>query len=278
MKLQSLYSLLSINLQPSSMERLHLGLLMNDGKTLIFNYSPARLEVASKLLNANSYRVLRSVIISLKKELNPTEDGMTEVLKAEEWSGKSLVYLSRYSTNISGFSSPEHIDLDCNEENFRRLFEKYIDVYPTATRKQKDFDYRASRFIKRNLKQRTSINLRLTSEKLKGLLYPFTIGSIGINKIPFACESLDFEKRHDSIDHKIGNLLNLSKAFEANEYEDYKLFAIAKEPSRKKTINHKIWSNLRSSGFVELIAEDETGKIVEYAEAHDVRPWKESQS
>lgn len=271
--MKSLYSLLSLNLHPNSNERLHLGLLMNDGAQVKFAFSPARLEVASKLLDTDDYRVLRNVAQALKSDLNPPSDGMSDVLKAEEWSENALVYLSKYSTNLLRFSTPEAIGLECNEDNFKRLFEKYIAAFPAPVKRKKDFEYRASRFIKTNLTNRTNVNLKLNSDKLKGLLFPFTIGSIGINEIPFACEPLDFIKRHDAVDHKIGHLLNLSKAFEANEYDEYKLFAIANEPPKSREVNHKIWSNLRASKFIDLVPENEAERIVEYAEEHDVRPW-----
>lgn len=273
MKNSTTYSLLALNVHPNSTQHIYLGLLMMDGFRSKFEFSKARLDLAKTLLGKDSHALLRHILNGLHEELNPESNGMNEVLNGATWNESYLHYLSRYSTNLIQFQKPTSINLVLTNENFDKLFEKYIGKLDQKEKLVHPFEGRVHRFIKRNLSHRTSIDVTVDSSNLKGMLFPMKISSLGMNENPFACEVLDFTKRHDVLEHRVANLFHFKKVLEEVGYTSNNFFGIGDEPSKALEVNHRIWKNVRESGLLELVPESESEKVVAFVNKHEVRPW-----
>lgn len=273
MKKHTTYNLISLVWHPNSSERIHVGLFMNDGDRVLFQFNPNRLDAASKLLQPDEFRLVKSTLQDLKSVF-ATKKQIDTIQLASEWGPDKMSYLNRYSTNLIQIETTTPIDLELNEVNFKKLFEKYLG----STRHDKntlaeDMEKRMHKVIRKKLKTRTSLDIKLDSTHLPGLLYPVSVPSIGKNEAPFVCEVLNFEKRIDSISQKIGDILNLQRAFEHNEMTNAKFFAIGNEPSKKDKTSHQIWKDLYHSNWIDIVHENEIEKIITYTEEHDVQPW-----
>lgn len=273
MNKQATYNLVSLVWHPNSSERLHVGLFMNDGQKVLFQYNPNRLEAASKLLQPDDLRLVKATLHDLKAAFASKKQTDTLHL-ASEWGEDKMSYLHRYSTNLIQIESTTAISLELNEANFKKLFEKYLGVDSSEKIASSiDLEKRISKIIRKKLKARTSIDLKLDSTILPGLMYPMAVPSIGMNEVPFVCEVVNFEKRVDSVTQKIGDMFNLQDAFGRNNMKGAKFFAVGNEPSKADKTAHQIWTNLRSTDWIDFVPEHEMDKVIDYAEAHDVQPW-----
>lgn len=275
MKQQSFYSFISLHLHPNSDERVHLGLLMNDGVKVKFGYSKTRLKALSSLFPKEVPNLARQTLLALEEQLNAPSNDLQQVMQAGEWGEKAISYLSQYSQNLLAFGRPQEISLACNDENFARLYRKYLGeaILEAEPVKVVEFEKRVQQQFKANLQERTNLNVKLDAQKLNGLIYPMKVMSLGKNDSPFACEALDFTKKADALNYKIGSLLNLHNAFEESSYTRVAMFAVANEPKKANATNHQVYQNLKDSKLIEVVPEDEVEKVYEYAEEHDVRPW-----
>ncbi len=269
----SFYTLLSVTPRPNSGERIHIGLLVQGGQRVRFDYSERKLEAAKTLLSEENFRLVKGLLQSLKTELS--DGNQLEVFERDFniWDGEYLSYLNRYNSNLITYSPARKIEIKNSEENFAKLFSKYVSDFNTVEKNTNLIEKRVGNYLKKHLKKRTNIDTELTSDELPGLLYPVRLMSLGRNDAPFVCEALNFEKNVRAVDGDLGNLLNLRLAFEKNSDKNYKLFLIGNEPDKSLIKNHQIWHNVRQSGFVDLIPETEKEKVEEYAEMHNVRPW-----
>jgi hypothetical protein len=273
MNTKTTYNLLSLVWHPNSSERIHVGLFMNDGNRVLFQFNPNRLEAASKILSPDDFRLVKTALQDLKSHF-ATKKQVSAIQLASEWSPEKMSYLNRYSTNLIQVEESTSIDLELSESNFKKLFEKYLGIAQNHKSAQEaDLEKRVHKIIKKELKSRTSLDLKLNSDILPGLLYPVSVPSIGKNEIPFVCEIFNFEKRVDSVRQKIGDVLNLQQAFHTNGMSEAKFFAIGNEPPKTDKASHKIWKDLHDSKWIEIVPEVEIEKVVNYTKEHDVQPW-----
>jgi hypothetical protein len=198
---------------------------------------------------------------------------MNEVISNSTWNESYLHYLSRYSTNLIQFQKPTAINLALTEDNFERLFEKYLGKQNEKVKTAHPFEYRVHTFIKKNLSDRTNIDALVDSTNLSGMLFPMKVSSLGMNEVPFACEVLDFSKRHDVIEKRVSNLFHFKKVLEDKGHSKSNFFGIGEEPSKDLEVNHRIWNNVRELGLLKLVPENESETVVEFATDHGVKPW-----
>jgi hypothetical protein len=273
MKNTTTYSLLALNVHPNSTQHIYLGLLMMDGFRSKFRFNKTRLDLAKTLLGKESHGLLRHILNVLNEELNPESNGMNEVLNGATWNESYLNYLSRYSTNLIQFHKPTAINLELTNDNFDKLFEKYLGKQEQKETVQHPFEGRIHKFIRQNLSECTNIDVTVDSARLEGMLFPMKVSSLGMNEAPFACEVIDFTKRHNVVEHRVANLYHLKKVLEGKGYSKNNFFGIGEEPSHDLEINHRIWKNVRDSRLLELVPENESERIVSFAVDHNVRPW-----
>lgn len=273
MKNTTTYSLLALNVHPNSTQHIYLGLLMMDGFRSKFEFNKVRLDLAKTLLGKESHGLLKHILNVLKEELNPETNGMNEVLNGATWNESYLNYLSRYSTNLIQFHKPTAINLELTSDNFDKLFEKYLGKQEQKAMMEHPFEVRVHKFVKQKLSGRTNIDVTVDSAKLKGMLFPMKVSSFGMNEDPFACEVIDFTRRHDVLEHRVANLFHLKKVLEGSGYAKNNFFGIGDEPSKDLEVNHRIWKNIRESGLLELVPESESERVVDFANKHEVQPW-----
>jgi len=273
MTYRTTYNLVSLVWHPNSSERMHVGLWMNDGERVMFDYNPVRVELAGKLMDAGEWRMVKAMLQELKAAVSPRQQTSNHHL-ASEWGGDTMSYLQRYATNLLQVEASVPVALDLTPENFHKMCERYLGISRTpAIPRRAKMERRIKEFMASQLESYTTLNAQLDSGDLNGLLFPVIVPSLGINEIPFVCEIVDFESRIDAVSHKIGDMLNLKEAFEANHYKSATYFAIGNEPSKKDHAVHQVWNTLRESKWINLVSENEKDQIVTYAKEHGVRPW-----
>jgi hypothetical protein len=274
-KMKNIYSILSIPLNTTLNERVSIGLIMSNGEKHFFKYSLSKLQVIKSLLSSESYLLLKTYLKSIDKEISKLDGDMFK--DSLKWINDSyLSYLSRYSNNLVEFSQPKTIDIEFSEKMFQLFYSKYIFVEEFEIIKEHKVNIfnKVKRNLHPSIENKVNINFTVTSQNLENIFAPVEVNFIGMNGAPVAGQVLDFTKSHFYLESDLTRYISLSKALELEGERNGKYFVIGNEP--KKNINpknHILWNHIRETKFLEFVSVKETGKIKDYINERDVRPY-----
>ncbi len=275
--MKTFYSILYLNIKPEINERLSLGMLMVFGEKGFYRYSRQKLSVAQKLISKDRYKASAEYLKLVEKAVEGNDAILNTNnfpnLNAESryqrlFSEQYIAYLSRYNNNLISFSKPKLLDVACTEDLFKKLFVKLIDeaAFDTAKKHEKRIEVFKKQFYP-TVNNYFNVEKELSPVLYSGLITPVKVDLLGKNKNEVFAHSFDFEKKLNSIEWGVGNLLQINKAIPRA-----KQFILGYEPDKKMQTNHHIWRNLRDLKEFEYIDISEADKITEYAFSHGVRP------
>lgn len=287
-KMASQYSILSVLIRPEIQEKVSVGMLLFDENEVLFAYSPNKLRVSKELLPTSSYHLLQKTLIGVERKIDENESDYSpkrgfKIFKNRvfdnTFSVSYLEYLSRYSNNLLSFSKPKEINIDLKFDNFKSLFEKYVDVILEAKiekPKLKPFETIKEKF-KGVINDYYDIQLEITPNQVKNLITPVRIDFSGKNNIDVYAQTIDMEATPATVINHINSFVQLKAAYENNE-EEMKDFIIAQEPSKKGfPKQHDIWQQLRKSPILNYIELAESEKLISYAKSHNVIPLSQAE-
>jgi hypothetical protein len=237
----------------------------------VFKYSPAKLSAIKGLLDSESMIILKTYLKSLEKEIN------TQTVAKVAWMTNSYIsYLAKYSHNLLQFSEPKFMDILLSDLNFKRVFEKYVFHYEDTTippLQPTVFEMVRTKLYPK-IEGKVNINRTLTSFDIENLFAPVEVNFIGINGIPVAGQTVDFEKKHYYLENDITRFISLTKALELSGKKDGKYFILGKEPARNKTKkNHLLWELINDSDFLDFVDVDEVDIVESYVNLNQVTPF-----
>jgi hypothetical protein len=279
--MKTIYSILYVNLNTTLSERVSIGVLVSDGSKNYFKFSSDKLSAFKGILSNERYGLVKSYLKSIDKEI--VSDNIVDSDKLfikrdfkNDWINESyLVYLSRYSNNIIQFSEPKTIDVDLNDNTFKRIFEKYIFKFSEDVNVQPELNVHS--IVKKQLfpkiQKRVNIEKTLTSDDFKNLFAPIEIDFIGVNGIPVAGQTIDFEKSHYYLENDVTRFVSLTKAIELEGDSRGKYFVLGREPQKRVNKNHLLWEHIRDTEFLEFVDICEVGIIEDYIQKNNVRPF-----
>lgn len=272
----SFYSIVQVPIRPAGQEMVNIGLLLIGDRESYFRFSNRKLGFVRKLIPENSFALLRSYLFGLSEKIKMEDDVIQSRFKSTEF----VNYLSNYNNNLIAFSKPTPIDLEASEKTYQLLFEKFIFTYEEDAQSETTIQLVSlQNHLKKTLypriKQRVNLNQTLTTKEIPTLLVPSVrVNFIGQNNIPVAGQGVDFEKSPDQITNNVSRLISLIKAFELEHVDNGRYYIIGREPDKKNyKEQHDNWEHIRSSGLIEFVDIDETEKISEYIETHNVKPF-----
>lgn len=270
----SFYSIVQVPIRPAGQEHLNIGLLFVDGTTCYFRFSNRKLEIVKKLIPVSSFNILRSYLFGLGEQLK-IKDEKLKFLGNPEF----INYLADYNNNLITFSKPTPIDLEVNDSNYHRLFEKFIFSYEEEMQTEPvQHSVTIASKLKSELypkiKKRVNLNLTLTTKEIPTLLIPSVkVSFIGQNHVPVAGQGVDFEKSTEVITNGISRLISLIKAFDM-EGEKGQYYIIGREPNKELfKEQHDNWAHIRSTNLIKFVDIDETEVISDYIISKGVKPF-----
>lgn len=279
--MKTIYSILYVNFNTTLNERVSIGVLMSNGSKNYFKFSSDKLSAFKGILNNERYGLVKSYLKSIDKEI--VSDNIVDSDKLfikrdfkNDWINESyLVYLSRYSNNIIQFSEPKTIDIDLNDNTFKRVFEKYIFKFSDDANVKPEFNVYS--IVKKQLfpkiQEKVNIEKTLTSNDFENLFAPIDIDFIGVNGIPVAGQTIDFEKSHYYLENDVTRFVSLTKAIELEGDSRGKYFVLGREPQKRINKNHLLWEHIRDTEFLEFVDISEVGIIEDYIQKNNVRPF-----
>lgn len=278
--MKTIYSILSITLNTALEERISIGMLMSNGTENMFKFSSEKLLAIKSLLSSEKYNLVKNYLKSLESDIhNISSEKINSISqKNVEWAQFGyLSYLTKYASNLVQFSEPKIIDIDFTQNNFKRLFEKYIFTYSYDV--EESISHMIVEKVKKNLypKIDTRVNLDITldSSNFENLFAPIEVNFLGINGVPVAGQAIDFSKKHYFLENDVTRFVALTKVIELAENKRGQFYVLGREPENSDIKNHQLWEQIRDSDILEFVDADETGIVEEYIESHDVRPYFE---
>lgn len=277
----SYFSILFAVINPTTSERVSLGLLFVAANKVVFNWSKQKLNIVNKLLSKEKFKLIQFALKQMGENVNVKNRESVNILPGtldHAFSEQYLNYLSRYSQNSLQISSPEIIEAEYTDELFNMLFNKYIFQDPEEKQFLKDHEDEPFELVKKvlypKIKSRVNTDIQISTDQLEKLFVPVELNFIGKNGNPVAGKFINFEKRLDLVHKEISDYVALTKTFDLMK-QNGKYFTVANEPSREKTKNHHLWSHLRDINTMEFVGTDETDIISEYLENNNVVPYFE---
>lgn len=278
------YSIVYANIRPSVDERVSIALLLRDDNRMIFHHAPEKVDALRVLMPAEAYSLVRVLIKNLDNYIaNPEPVNKhfnykvgTESFERQFLEKSYVSYLATYSNNLLTFSEPKALDLPVTDEAFTRLFQKYIHQDWETARKpttRGNIVERVRRELYPKVKGRVNLDATITSEIVPNLVAPTKVNLAGRNEVGMIAQVVDFEKKQPySLEADINRILALARAFEENGETESKYFIIGKEPGLNYPFQRDIWQNIRQQRTFEFVPEDETERIDEYINTHNVQP------
>jgi hypothetical protein len=279
--MKTLLSILYVPISATLDEKVSIGLIMSNGEHQIFKYSQTKLTAIKGLLDNESNNILKSYLKSLEKEINVVTDCGNELFSIEmkskaNWVSNSYIsYLSKYSNNLLQFSEPKFIDVPLSEVTFKKVFEKYIFQYDEeiTTRLFTNVFEKVRTKLYPNIEGKVNIDRTLTSFDFENLFAPVEVNFIGVNGVPVAGQTFDFEKKHYFLENDVTRFISLTKALELEGKKDGKYFILGREPAKSYDKNHLMWEQIRDSDFLDFVDIDEVGIVEEYIDKNHVIPF-----
>lgn len=272
------YSILSASVRPEIQEKITIGLFLMDDKEAFFEYSKNKLLSAKSLFSDNAYYSLKdglkNIEITLEKQFIANKRQGLDFDKKTILTNSYIEYLSKYNNNILTFSSPKEIELDTNAAIFSNLYKKFIDSSEETPEINSTPVFETFIISKREvLAQYFNIDKEITYKDVPNLIVPVKITLIGQNEATTFLQSLDMNKRIDILSGNISEILFLQKAFSTSHVKSTAM-AITQEPNKKLfQKQHNIWKQLRNIKDIKTYDISEAGKVIEYAEKHNMRPF-----
>lgn len=279
--MKTLFSILYVPISATLDEKVSIGLVMSSGEHHFFKYSQSKLNAIKGLLDNESNNILKLYLKALEKEINVVMESGKELFSIDvpskaEWVSNSYIsYLSKYSNNLLQFSEPKFIDIPLSETNFRKVFEKYIFQYDEAiiTKSFTTVFEKVRNKLYPNIEGKVNIDKILTSLDFENLFAPIEVNFIGVNGVPVAGQTFDFEKKHYYLENDVTRFISLTKALELEGRKGGKYFILGREPQKKFDKNHLMWEQIRDSYFFEFVDVDEIGIVEEYIDMNHVVPF-----
>ena len=275
--MKTFYSIISLNTRPEINERLSVGMIMIFHERIYFHYSKQKLSIIQNLVGKETYKAaldylkLIETAVAAQKVQIQSSTALNENVESKYdrlFSKQYLEYLGRYNNNLISFGTINFIDLEATEQIFQTLFIKLIDksAFLNIDDKVRAIDVFKKEYYPK-VKPYFNIEQEIDSTNYSSLITPVKVDLMGKNEIEVFAQSIDFEKKIQSIEFNIGNILQLHRAFPQS-----KQFILGYEPNKQNEINHRTWINIRRVSDFQYVDISEAGIIEEYAISHSVTP------
>lgn len=271
------FTIISAVLRPEIQEKISVGLFISNGEDFYFEYSKNKLSALKPLLSSEAFQNLKDGMVNIENFSKKVKNREFSLFAEKTFlhQTKYIEYLSRYNNNLISFSKPKEIEVAFNSDNFKKLFNQYIDNQPITTMQTLPEGSKIEVFKKTRyevLHKYFNIDQEITSNEVSDLIVPVSVTLIGQNEVPTFIQSIDMNKRVDFIRNDIAEILFLQKAF-SYAHKDCIAMTLTEEPDKKVyPIQHDVWSQLRKAVDIRHIDASEAETIIDYAREHHVKP------
>ncbi len=204
--MKSLLSIIYLQTNTVSGEKIAVGLLAISDSEVFFTISEHKLKLASKLSNADvlKHAEISFALISNKVAETNKENKSHTLLKNESLFTKEYIsYLNKYSKGLIQFDMPKSYAGTIDKKIFKALFQQFIAVWEekaVTEKKQVLFTTAIKKQLNKPVfKEKVDIDYTLNPEKIHGLLKQQDITMISKNGNILAAQAIDFNNSEEVI-------------------------------------------------------------------------------
>lgn len=204
--MKSLLSIIYLQTNTVSGEKIAVGLLAISESEVFFHISELKLKLVSKLSNTDvlKHAEISFALISNKVAETNKENKSYSLLKNDSLFTKEYIsYLNKYSKGLIQFDMPKSYAGAIDKKIFKALFQKFVAVWeekPQTEKKQVQFTTAIKKQLNKPVfKQKVDIDYTLNPAKIHGLLQPQNITLISKNGNILAAQAIDFTNSEEVI-------------------------------------------------------------------------------
>lgn len=277
------YTIVFITPNPAIQEKIAVGLLLFNQDEVYYKFSSARLQAVKNILGKDGYKLVQDCLRGLSVKVAAQNDNYHlangyRLFKKQDvsvdFTAEYINYLSRYKNNIISYAEPVGIDVEPSQEILSKLFTTFIGNADTdkisLVRHERPIDRLKENYyaqvMKHFIQDRT-----ISYNEVKGLIIPVKVDLAGKNEKDVFVQSIYMEAKPDTIIQEISTFYLLKDTYKKNDIP-MQDFVLAAEPPKEQKKQHELWKHLFKSNEFNYVDVSEAGRIIEYAEEHNVLP------
>jgi hypothetical protein len=262
------YSILKITLNELLGDEVSVGLFIDTGKALWFEYSEEELSKTKKLI-PNGAENLETVIKTIKASISArhSEDfSPIQVFMNKDYS--SLLYhLSSTYNNLIKITKPKPVNINqFSETEYVKFYNELFKISPLIPAKPEKHESR--RVISEKLIKplKGVVHTEVVMSKVFPELYFSTkVDCIGKNGSYIAAKHLDFEMSVQTVDTHFNHYNFLLDYIERNQEENCTAFILASPPPSNAHLTiHKMWDFMNNDNRFTIKPPEQSSDVVEY--------------
>lgn len=204
--MKSLLSIIYLQTNTVSGEKVAVGLLVISESELFFQISEHKLKLAAKLSNTDvlKHAEISFALISNKVAETNKENKTHALIKNDSSFTKEYIsYLNKYSKGLMQFDIPKMYSGVIDKKIFKTLFQQFVGTWEEKQqpeKKQVHFHTTIKKQLSKPVfKQKTDTDYTLNPQKIEGLLKPQDITLISKNGNILAAQAIDFTTSEEVI-------------------------------------------------------------------------------
>lgn len=285
--MNTFYSIIKLAPNNLSGDTVAIGLILYNGKQLLYYFSDRKKKIASKLFNGNTFSI--DVLVKQFKdrldEINhrnePTADLELFAGKEKLFEGSYFNHLKRYSQGLIQFSEAYHVDEDIDEDKFGNIIELVFDESKKTTEAIEPSGFSHSQLIVRKnliepVREKVHTNYKFSREKKPSIYFQYELDCIGLNGSLIGAKHLDFSRSYSTLDRNISHYFALisiltgeyNKSLKENDF-----FLISDEPQNINSLEHHLWESIKTNSLIEVLNSEESGKVAELIFEKDAKTF-----
>ena len=204
--MKSFISIIYLQTNSVSGEKIAVGLLAVSEDEIYFQVSEQKIKLVSKLFNADVLKHAEISFALISNKVNETnkENKSQSLLKNDSLFTKEYIsYLNKYSKGLMQFDVPKSYAGAIDKKVFKTLFEQFIGSWEEklhTSKKQATIQTIPKKKLNKPVfQQKVDVDYTLQPQKIKGLLLPQDITLITKNGNILAAQAIDFNNSEEVI-------------------------------------------------------------------------------
>lgn len=205
--MKTFFSLVSIQTNSFSLEKVVVGVLAITEKKVFFEYSKSKIQLLDKLAphhNGISQFALKTLqqIKSKVVETNHLKEQQKLLASYDVFTADYINYLSKYSNNILSFAKPEALPINFTQKEFGQYYFNFVGEPLTLNTKKQNISFAKKikpYFEKEGLDEKANLKYHFNPHTFQGILKAADVSLITKNGAINAIQVIDFSLGEQTI-------------------------------------------------------------------------------
>jgi hypothetical protein len=252
--MKTFFSIISIQTNPISSEKVVMGVLAITENEIYFDYSKSKVALLDKLaptkigigiMAKNTLQQIKQKVDEANKTL--TKDQTKLVFEKSIFSKDYISYLNKYNNGILHFSEPASLPFDFTSEKFRQYYNNFVGEIAVAETKKEIVTFAKKikpAFEKEGLDEKADLKFTFQPVNFSGILKETNIPLITKNGDICAIQTVDFSLGEQTVVHHLYETLIIQQAlnvFGKKANTKVKKIKIAFEEPSQGTLQHDLF-------------------------------------